>query len=79
MRLGIILPTEKLLLRAHIVNTLISTSPLYIPVPISIPVEIRQTYLPNVCVHTCESYETLTNEYSAVHGKDWLVTNISLN
>ena len=46
MRLGIISPTEQLLSRVHIENTLISTSPVYIPVPVSIPVEIRRMYLP---------------------------------
>ena len=72
-------PTEQLSLRVRIANTLISTSPVYIPVPVFIPVESRQTYLSNVCVHACGSYETLPNGYSNVHDNDWFVTNLSIN
>ena len=56
MRLGMISPTEQLSSRVHIANNLISTSPVYIPVLVSIPVEIIQTYLLNICVHACRSY-----------------------
>ena len=75
---GMILLTDQLLLRVYIANNIISTSSVSIPVPVSIPVEIRQTYLFNVCVQACGSYETLPNGYSAAHGNDWFVTNLSL-